>query len=51
MITQEIRYDDRQGLLSRGIALAPPPDPRENENRLRDTAQAFPETRFAQPPP
>jgi hypothetical protein len=47
---EELRYDDRAGLLSRGIALTPPPDPRRDENALRDTAQAFPETRFAQPP-
>jgi hypothetical protein len=48
----ELRYDDREGLLSRGIQLAPPVrDPRDAENDLRDTAQAFPESRFAQPPP
>jgi hypothetical protein len=47
---EELRYDDREGLLSRGIALSPPPDPRRDENALRDSAQAFPETRFAQPP-
>jgi hypothetical protein len=47
---EEIRYDDREGLLSRGIVLTPPPDPRRDENALRDSAQSFPETRFAQPP-
>jgi hypothetical protein len=47
----ELRYDDRDGLLSRGISLDPPArDPRAAENELRDTAQAFPESRFAQPP-
>jgi hypothetical protein len=47
----EVRYDDRDGLLSRGIELSPPRDPRDAENDLRDSAQAFPESRFAQPPP
>jgi hypothetical protein len=47
----ELRYDDRDGLLSRGIQVDPPArDPRDAENALRDTAQAFPESRFAQPP-
>ncbi len=46
---EEIRYDDRAGLLSRGIDLAPP-DPRASENALRDSAEAFPQSRFAQPP-
>jgi hypothetical protein len=50
-ILAEIRYDDRDGLLSRGIDLSPPRDPRDAENELRDTAQAFPQSRFAQPPP
>ncbi len=48
----ELRYDDRDGLLARGIQLDPPwRDPREVENDLRDSAQAFPTSRFAQPPP
>jgi hypothetical protein len=48
----ELRYDDREGLLSRGIQLDPPfRDPRDAENDLRDSAQPFPESRFAQPPP
>jgi len=47
----EIRYDDREGLLARGIDLSPPRDPRDAENDLRDSAQAFPQSRFAQPPP
>ena len=47
MVVQELRYDDRAGLVSRGIL---PHDDREDENQRRDTAQAFPETRFAQPP-
>jgi hypothetical protein len=46
---QEVRYDDRSGLVSRGI-LVPARDPREDENELRDSAQAFPTSRFAQPP-
>jgi hypothetical protein len=51
MIVSEVRYDDRDGLLSRGIQLSPPArDPRDAENDLRDTAQPFPESRFAQPP-
>jgi hypothetical protein len=49
-VLSEIRYDDRDGLLSRGIDLSPPRDPRDAENALRDTAQAFPQSRFAQPP-
>jgi hypothetical protein len=47
----QLRYDDRDGLLSRGIDLAPPPSPRDRENALRDTAEPFPGSRFAQPPP
>jgi hypothetical protein len=48
----EVRYDDRDGLLSRGIQIDPPArDPRDVENEVRDTAQAFPQSRFAQPPP
>jgi hypothetical protein len=51
MEISEVRYDDRDGLLSRGIRVDPPArDPRDVENELRDTAQAFPESRFAQPP-
>jgi hypothetical protein len=52
MAVAELRYDDREGLVSRGIQLTPPVrDPRSAENDLRDTAQAFPGSRFAQPPP
>jgi hypothetical protein len=51
MMTSEVRYDDRAGLISRGIQLPVPGDPRDAENQLRDTAQAFPDSRFAQPPP
>ncbi len=48
----ELRYDDRDGLLSRGIQLTPPPrDPRAAENDRRDDAQPFPQSRFALPPP
>ncbi len=49
MAVMELRYDDRDGLLSRGIPIPPPPSPRDPENAMRDNAQAFP--RFAQPPP
>jgi hypothetical protein len=45
----QLWYDDRAGLLARGIELSPR-DPRVDENQLRDTAQPFAE-RFAQPPP
>jgi hypothetical protein len=45
----QLWYDDRDGLIARGIPVAPP-DAREAETHLRDTAQPFAE-RFAQPPP
>jgi hypothetical protein len=45
----ELRYDDREGLLARGIRF-PPHDVREEENARRDRAEPFPEARFAQPP-
>jgi hypothetical protein len=45
----QLWYDDRDGLLARGIPIYPRDD-REAETRLRDTAQPFAE-RFAQPPP
>ncbi len=52
LAVSELRYDDRDGLLSRGIQLTPPPrDPRAAENERRDDAQPFPQSRFAQPPP
>jgi hypothetical protein len=47
----ELRYDDRAGLLARGVPVDPPRDPRAAENELRDLAEPFPGTRFAQPPP
>jgi hypothetical protein len=47
----ELRYDDRPGLLARGIPVDPARDPRAAENELRDRAEPFPGTRFAQPPP
>lgn len=50
MRVEEIRYDDRDGLMSRGLMVPPQPDPRDDENDLRDRAQPFPESRFAQPP-
>ena len=43
----ELRYDDRDGLLARGIRL--PNDPR-TEIGQRDRAEPFPDSRFAQPP-
>jgi hypothetical protein len=46
----ELRYDDRTGLLARGIALPPLPGERWAENLRRDDAQPFAESRFAQPP-
>ena len=49
MTVAELRYDDRQGLLARGIHL-PPRDQRDLENQLRDHAQPFADNRFAQPP-
>jgi hypothetical protein len=50
MAMSELRYDDRAGLLARGIHL-PPRDQREAENDRRDQAQPFGDTsRFAQPP-
>jgi hypothetical protein len=49
-LVAEIRYDDREGLIARGISIAPR-DAREAEVDLRDRAEPFPGTRFAQPPP
>ena len=48
----ELRYDDRDGLLSRGSPFdsAGGRDPPDAENDFRDTAQPFPQSRFAQPP-
>jgi hypothetical protein len=46
----ELRYDDRAGLLARGIALPPSERDRRAENDRRDAAQPFPDSRFAQPP-
>jgi hypothetical protein len=51
MAVAELRYDDRDGLVSRGIAVPPLPTGRDEENELRDSARAFPGARFAQPPP
>jgi len=45
----ELRYDDREGLLARGIELPPQRGWRADLER-RDTATPFPESRFAQPP-
>ncbi|HEY6460024.1 MAG TPA: hypothetical protein VIY73_07720 [Polyangiaceae bacterium] len=46
----ELRYDDRQGLLARGIVVPTPWDGRRVENDLRDEARPFPNDRFAHPP-
>jgi len=46
----ELRYDDRQGLLARGIALPPQDGGRWADLQRRDGAQPFAESRFAQPP-
>lgn len=46
----ELRYDDRDGLLARGIRLLPEPAPANAENELRDRADPFPASRFAQAP-
>jgi len=50
MTVAELRYDDRQGLLARGIAVPSPRGPRWAENAGRDAAQPFPGSRFAEPP-
>jgi hypothetical protein len=49
MTVAMLRYDDRDGLVARGIRL-PPRDERDMENDRRDRAQPFADTRFAQPP-
>jgi hypothetical protein len=50
MAMTELRYDDRAGLLARGIAVPPVRDMRQVELDRRDTATPFADTRFAQPP-
>lgn len=45
----QLRYDDRAGLLARGIELSPRPRPTEVD--LRDRAEPFPSDSFAKPPP
>jgi hypothetical protein len=45
----ELRYDDRDGLVERGIPV-PSRDPHLAEIELRDDARAFPDSRFADPP-
>jgi hypothetical protein len=44
----ELRYDDRAGLVARGIL--PARDPRQSEIDMRDAARPFADARFAQPP-
>jgi uncharacterized protein (DUF58 family) len=46
-----IRYNDRAGLLALGIAVPPPYAARDRDLGLRETAEPFRETRFAQAPP
>jgi hypothetical protein len=46
----ELRYDDRRGLIARGIAPRPLPDDRWSDLQRRDAAEPFAESRFAQPP-
>ncbi|HEY8091344.1 MAG TPA: hypothetical protein VIF09_25950 [Polyangiaceae bacterium] len=46
----ELRYDDRAGLVARGIRLAPQRWGEQDEVARRDAARPFPDTRFAQPP-
>jgi hypothetical protein len=48
MASSELRYDDRQGLVARGIL--PAPDTRQAEIERRDQATPFPSDRFAQAP-
>jgi hypothetical protein len=50
MTMTEVRYDDRAGLLARGIQLPPIRDMRQVELDRRDTAQPFPDMRFARAP-
>jgi hypothetical protein len=45
----ELRYDDSQGLIARGIRLQGV-DWRGEENARRDAAQPFADRRFVQPP-
>jgi hypothetical protein len=46
----ELRYDDRAGLVARGIRLLPQRWGEQDEIARRDGARPFPDTRFAQPP-
>jgi hypothetical protein len=50
MATSELRYDDRQGLFARGIAVPAPFDGRQVVLDRRDSATPFPGDRFAQAP-
>jgi hypothetical protein len=45
-----LRYDDRAGLLARGILIDPPPAP-PRPVRVPCGPEAFPYSRFAPPPP
>lgn len=51
MSVREIRYDNRAGLLARGIRLTPPRPVYPTEQQLRDQADPFPSDGFAKPPP
>jgi hypothetical protein len=46
----ELRYNDRDGLLALGIRLPPDPPSYPDELYLRETADPFPASGFAQPP-
>jgi hypothetical protein len=45
----ELRYNDREGLLALGIAVDRPSY--RNDVSLRESAEPFPQSRFAAPPP
>jgi hypothetical protein len=50
MTLAQVRYDDREGLLARGIALPPADGGRWADLQRRDSAQPFADSRFAEPP-
>ncbi len=49
-VLSQVRYDDREGLVARGVALPPLHDTGWAERQRRDTAEPFAESRFAQAP-
>jgi hypothetical protein len=50
MSMTELRYDDRDGLIARGIRIPSQRDSRQADLERRDTARPFADMRFAQPP-